>query len=398
MRKNIDIMVYKFYTEGTKQKITSLPIDFEVLRELAAQKGWIISTYQAGRHIIKSLNYEDVAARKDSFTVQCKDHGKIIFYKDGLSLTKRNFALAHEFGHIVLEHTSAGILGESDDPAEELRQENEADSFAYSFLAPPIILHKCNVKNADEVERITLLDEVDAAVVYSRLRSIEDAVTEPELEMLEQFSGYIDDFIKNKRIYFFRTLLRKPSLYLACVILAFIVLSVSYIANSLTTLPISVEAPVVTETPAPIEPAEQTELPSEIQAPTEQIPVEQQSTAAQSSESVKSYSDIGTNRPSGSSRSSSVAAPTQQIIVTPAPTPPNTPQPMPPPTMQPAPVFEPQAVVPEVENDYTVYVTKTGYAYHKAGCGHLKNRQYSATTRNAAIANGKSACMDCNPG
>lgn len=368
MGKNINIIAYKFYTEGTKQKITSLPIDYEVLRELAAQKGWIISTYQAGRHIIKSMNYEDVAKRKDSFTVQCKDGSKIIFCKDGLSLSKRNFTIAHEFGHIILEHTSAGIFGESADPAEELRQENEADSFAYAFLAPPIILCNCNVKTAEEVERITLLDETDSAVVYSRLSGVGTAVTESESAILEQFAGYIDSFLQNRRAYFFKNLLHKPAFYLSCAVLAFVIAAGAFALNYMTATQVSVETPVATETPLSTESVVQTELPSDLRTPTEHPP-----NALQSGGSV---------------------APPQRIIATQAPTPQSTPHPI----AQPVPASEPETVVPPVENDYTVYVTKTGYAYHKAGCRHIKNREYSATTRNAAISNGKSACLDCNPG
>ena len=43
----------------------------------------------------------------------------------------------------------------------------------------------------------------------------------------------------------------------------------------------------------------------------------------------------------------------------------------------------------------TVYVTQTGYAYHRSGCYHLKSR--IPMTLREAVRSGYSPCKDCKP-
>lgn len=43
----------------------------------------------------------------------------------------------------------------------------------------------------------------------------------------------------------------------------------------------------------------------------------------------------------------------------------------------------------------TVYVTQTGYAYHRSGCYHLKSR--IPMTLREAVESGYSPCKDCKP-
>lgn len=45
--------------------------------------------------------------------------------------------------------------------------------------------------------------------------------------------------------------------------------------------------------------------------------------------------------------------------------------------------------------DTTVYVTRTGYAYHRDGCYHLKSR--IPMSLREAVKSGYSPCKDCNP-
>lgn len=52
-----------------------------------------------------------------------------VFYNDELPLSIQRLALAHELGHIVLEHLSLNVIGEN--------QEREADKFAEYLLSCP---------------------------------------------------------------------------------------------------------------------------------------------------------------------------------------------------------------------------------------------------------------------
>ena len=48
------------------------------------------------------------------------------------------------------------------------------------------------------------------------------------------------------------------------------------------------------------------------------------------------------------------------------------------------------------QKDATVYVTKTGEKYHRAGCRYLKKSQVK-TTKKEAVKNGYGACKVCKP-
>lgn len=66
-----------------------------------------------------------------------------IFYNDDKH-SKRyrriNNTLIHECGHIILDHTQASELAEA-----------EANFFAKYAIAPPVLIHKLKLKNANEV-------------------------------------------------------------------------------------------------------------------------------------------------------------------------------------------------------------------------------------------------------
>lgn len=47
-------------------------------------------------------------------------------------------------------------------------------------------------------------------------------------------------------------------------------------------------------------------------------------------------------------------------------------------------------------NTYTVYITKTGKKYHRAGCSSLSKSQISIN-KNDAISQGYTPCLKCNP-
>lgn len=51
--------------------------------------------------------------------------------------------------------------------------------------------------------------------------------------------------------------------------------------------------------------------------------------------------------------------------------------------------------VDTVDNDYTVYITRTGSKYHRETCGYLKSK--IETTKNQALKEGLSPCSRCNP-
>ena len=50
----------------------------------------------------------------------------------------------------------------------------------------------------------------------------------------------------------------------------------------------------------------------------------------------------------------------------------------------------------QAQNNYTVYITKTGEKYHRDGCQYLRQSKI-ATTKQDAINAGYTPCSRCNP-
>lgn len=73
-----------------------------------------------------------------------------IYYNDRILLERMRFSLMHELGHIILEHSEKRTNTE----------EQEANFFASNILAPRIVIHYSNCKNAaDVMKRFKLSEE-----------------------------------------------------------------------------------------------------------------------------------------------------------------------------------------------------------------------------------------------
>lgn len=86
------------------------------------------------------------------------------------------------------------------------------------------------------------------------------------------------------------------------------------------------------------------------------------------------------------------AAPTPTPSPTPTPTPKPTPTATPKPTPAPTPKPTPQPVQQQTQSE-TVYITRTGSRYHRAGCSYLKNS--IPISKSDAIAAGYTPCSKC---
>jgi len=72
---------------------------------------------------------------RDSFTFE-----GIVAYNEKHSACRISFSLMHELGHFILGHTDDSLVNE-----------DEADEFASHFLAPRILIHRYNCRNADQI-------------------------------------------------------------------------------------------------------------------------------------------------------------------------------------------------------------------------------------------------------
>lgn len=104
--------------------------------EMATKLDAVVVPYSSKSEDTRQLMMEE---SEDGFSVK-KDGVWYIFYNDSKGYGRFNNTLTHECGHIVLDHTEESELAEA-----------EAKFFAKYALAPPVLIHKLELKNAHEV-------------------------------------------------------------------------------------------------------------------------------------------------------------------------------------------------------------------------------------------------------
>lgn len=104
--------------------------------EMADKLGVVVEPYSS-----KTLENQKIMLEESEDGFSVKSVGKwFIFYNDAKNYGRINNTLAHECGHIVLDHTEESELAEA-----------EAKFFAKYALAPPPLIHKLELKNFYEV-------------------------------------------------------------------------------------------------------------------------------------------------------------------------------------------------------------------------------------------------------
>lgn len=80
--------------------------------------------------LVKSLNISDLISQSKGFTYADSNY-RLVFIHEDLSPNEKNIVLAHEMGHIYLEHLSSlPIIGK------DVREEYEANEFVHYLLTP----------------------------------------------------------------------------------------------------------------------------------------------------------------------------------------------------------------------------------------------------------------------
>ncbi len=133
-----------------------LPINVE---RIAAQKRYVVRYYSKSRSLLHTLGLTELTASRPAISLQLNDIYHI-FLSDSLNVQATAHAIAHEIGHIALEHLRPGQT-EHDD-----RQEEQAETFALYLLAPPPILEKYHVRSAEDIRACTGLSLDDSRRAY----------------------------------------------------------------------------------------------------------------------------------------------------------------------------------------------------------------------------------------
>lgn len=106
----------------------------------------------------------------------------IIYYNPDKMYQRTNNTIMHEIGHIVLGHTEASELAEA-----------EANFFAKYLLAPPVLIHKLNLKSPKEIAKIFEISHQASEIAWTYYKHwLENSggFYKPyEIKMLNQFIG-----------------------------------------------------------------------------------------------------------------------------------------------------------------------------------------------------------------
>ncbi len=145
--------------------IQSFPFDCEcIIREL-------------GFNVHK---YSELSETKRTYCLMVSDESlKLldnIYYNDNMAVQRIRFSLAHELGHIVLDH------GDYLDP----KKEAEANYFASCFLAPRMAIHYARCKNQNDVAKIFNLSQEAALYAFNDYRRWHRRTSIYKMNMLDK--------------------------------------------------------------------------------------------------------------------------------------------------------------------------------------------------------------------
>lgn len=170
--EQIDRLVISFML---KNNLKDLPID---VIELAKANDWMVIPYSKIPNKLCGL-FEDIMYTDLGFTT-CYKNNYLIFYNDNIDVLTQRFTIAHEIGHIALEHFI------SSDPT---IREKEANTFAAKMLMPLGVIKACGVKSIYEIE---YLCGVNYSIAKQRYKYLSKGKIQNGKELNIQFKNFIE--------------------------------------------------------------------------------------------------------------------------------------------------------------------------------------------------------------
>lgn len=172
--KRIDRLVISFLV---KNDLRELPID---VVELSKRNKWLIVPYSKIPKKVYNF-YENIIYTDSGFSTYYKNN-YIIFYNDKIDVLTQRFTVAHEIGHIALDHFL------DSDPA---TREIEANTFAAKMLMPLSIIKACGVKSIYEIEHLC---GVDYSVAKERYKYLLQSDIHYDDDLNKQFDKFIKTY------------------------------------------------------------------------------------------------------------------------------------------------------------------------------------------------------------
>lgn len=173
--------------------VDSLPVD---VLDVARQLGVRVFSYEQGARIIRRHKLQRIADRTDGFTFAVCG-SPIVFFNAGTSRQRARFTIAHELGHICLNHLEWNrptVVNREPGPHDNPR-ETAANQFAARLLAPACVLWALDIHTPEDIAKLCDISLLAARFRADRMAELyrrQRFLTSPlEREVYEQFQPFI---------------------------------------------------------------------------------------------------------------------------------------------------------------------------------------------------------------
>ena len=200
---NRGVFMYRDYTQARnksweiliKSGITQLPVNLKAVAKYLNVS--IIPYSRLGNDV-----FSDKMAAGDGFTTALLDGKKLVFINDIKDMRRMRFTLAHELGHVALNHKLDPIAHRNTEFDEGLTpDEMQANVFARDILMPACVLAKLKVNTADEISQLCNVSSTSASIRMERMKILYQrnkfGLNPLERQVLENFELFISE--KNKK-------------------------------------------------------------------------------------------------------------------------------------------------------------------------------------------------------
>lgn len=181
-----------------KHNICELPVK---VSKICRAEGIKIFSYKDAKEILKQLGLENKCSENDGFTFS-----GTIYYNSDCTVQRQRFTVAHELGHIMLNHVGKYELANREVSSKDNPIEQAANVFASRLLAPACVLWGCGIERAEDIakkcdisipaakirmERLNKLYERNKVFLETRGKSC-FLMSPLERDVYEQFRDYIN--------------------------------------------------------------------------------------------------------------------------------------------------------------------------------------------------------------
>ncbi len=166
-----------------ENKVTSYPLN---LRSIVKSNGWLVADIKQAAKMHPELRKQ--LGRKEVATIS--QGGKIIILIDRENSVQRNrFSIAHEIGHVYLQH--CGLT--------KRQAEKEANMFAARILMPMILIKELHIDTAEQLASVCNVSIEAASYRMKRYHEVKKRRLFETSPLERKLKKQLREFIKEQK-------------------------------------------------------------------------------------------------------------------------------------------------------------------------------------------------------